>query len=198
VWPVICEWIGRVLSVLLCAVAVKLFDDFLDVERDRKGDCYNFTYLLGKGTPIYAALALALAGSIYPGMSLPLFFASYSIGMFHDLRQSFPSGLSGLQESFFVFFLGVLLWGWQGMLFSLFFIFSIQLFDDYLDSCQDQLAGYRNFAHRLGKTECLLLAIVTLLISWWLDEFFFFPTLLATLIFYSGIFLYQRGKPSCY
>jgi len=196
--PTIFEWIVNIIAVLLCAFAVKLMDDYLDVDLDARGEHPNFTHRFGKGTPIYAMLSLALAASSNAPLSLPLFFASYSIGMFHDVKEFFPSGLSGLQESMLIFLIGLLLWGWQSMFFSLFFILSIQLFDDYLDIHTDQLTGYRNFAHRFGKTECLLLSLLSLLISWWLDVLFFFPALIGAIIFYCLIFFYQGGKSSCY
>ena len=196
-WPVIFELSSTVLSVLFCSIAVKLTDDFLDHDLDARAGCSNLSAQLGPGAIIYGMLSLALAASINANVSIPLFFASYSIGMFNDLKQSFPSGLSGLQESLLVFFLGVALWSWESMLFSTLFIFSIQLFDDYLDMHTDQLAGYRNLAHRIGKVECLLLSLLTLLSSWWVGEHLFSPVFAGTAIFYSGLLYFQRGKSSC-
>lgn len=183
-----------VISVILCSIAVKLIDDFLDKDIDTRAGCYNFSRTLGSGTIVYGILSLALAASINATVSIPLFLASYSIGMFNDLKKKFTSGLSGLQESMLVFILGVILWGWENMLFSLFFILSIQLFDDYLDVYTDQLAGYRNLAHRIGKVECLLLSILTLFLSWQIREHLFPAVFLGTTIFYSALFFYQRGR----
>ena len=188
------ELTGIVMSVILCSIAVKLVDDFLDTALDTRAGCYNFSKTFGSGAIVYGILSLALAASINASVSIPLFLASYSIGMFNDFKKKFISGLSGLQESLLVFILGVLLWGWQCMLFSLFFIFSIQLFDDYLDIYIDQIAGYRNLAHRIGKVECLLLSILTLCIAWKINEHLFPAVFLGTAIFYSAIFYYQRGR----
>ncbi|MBC8015681.1 MAG: hypothetical protein H7X79_08055 [Sporomusaceae bacterium] len=196
-WPVTFELLNTVLSVLLCSIAVKLTDDFLDHDLDDRAGCSNFSAQLGPGAIIYGMLSLALAASINADVSIPLFLASYSIGMFNDLKQPFPSGLSGLQESLLVFFVGVVLWGWHGMLFSTLFILAIQLFDDYIDMHTDQLAGYRNLAHRIGKVECLLLSILTLLLSWLVSERLFFPVFMGTIIFYSGLLYFQRGRSSC-
>lgn len=196
-WLAIFEEIGIVCAVILCCISVKLVDDFLDYDMDTSADSYNFTTLLGKGTLVYAMAALALAASINASVSMPLFFASYMVGMFKDLKQKFPSHVSGLQESLLIFLLGALLWNWQSMLFSLFFIFSIQLFDDYLDMSKDQKAGYRNLAHRMGKVECLLLSIVTLLLSWQLEENLFLLIFFSTGMFYSALLYYQRRKSSC-
>lgn len=192
--PAIFELAGIVISVLLCSISVKLVDDFLDNDLDTRAGFYNFSKTLGSGAIVYGILSLALAASINASVSMPLFLASYIIGMFNDFKKTFISGLSGLQESLLVFILGVMLWGWQSMLFSTLFIFSIQLFDDYLDIYTDQLAGYRNLAHRIGKVECLLLAMLTLLTSWRLDEHLFPTIFLGTVIFYSAIFYYQRGR----
>jgi len=192
--PAIFEQLGIIIAVILCSIAVKLVDDFLDSDLDTRAGCYNFSKAMGPGSIVYGMLSLSLAASVNASVSIPLFFASYSIGMFNDFKKKFISGLSGLQESLLVFILGGLLWGWQNMLFSILFIFSLQLFDDYLDIYIDQLAGYRNFAHRVGKVECLLLAILTLCASWLTNEHLFPLVLLATAIFYSAIFYYQRGR----
>jgi hypothetical protein len=188
------EFLGIVVSVIFCSIAVKLVDDFLDNNLDTCSGCYNFANKLGNGAIVYGMLSLALAASINACVSIPLFLASYSIGMFNDLRQPFPSGLSGLQESLLVFILGIVFWGWQSMFFSVLFVFSIQLLDDCLDTYTDQLAGCRNMAHRIGRVECLLLSILSMLISWWAGEQMFFPVFLGTAIFYSTILYCQRGK----
>lgn len=192
--PAIFEPVSIVIAVILCSIAVKLVDDLLDKDLDTHANCYNFVKALGSGTVVYGMLSLSIAASINASVSIPLFLASYSIGMFNDFKKTFISGLSGLQESLLVFIVGVMIWGCQSMLFSLFFIFSIQLFDDYLDIYTDQLAGYRNLAHRVGKVECLLLAILILCISWKINEYLFPLVLLGTAIFYSALFYYQRGR----
>ena len=192
--PAIFEQAGIVIAVILCSIAVKLIDDFLDNDRDSLAGCYNFSKILGNGIIVYGMLSLSIAASINASVSIPLFLVSYSIGMFTDFKKTFISGLSGLQESLLVFSLGVILWGWQCMLFSLFFVFSLQLFDDYLDIYTDQLAGYRNLAHRIGKVECLLLSILTLCTAWWINEHLFPAVLLGTAIVYSALLYYQRGR----
>ena len=192
--PVIFELAGIAIPVILCSMAVKLVDDFLDRDLDTRAGCFNFAHTLGNGAIVYGMLFLALGASINASVAVPLFLASYCIGMFNDLKKTFTSGLSGLQESLLVFILGLLLWGWQRMLFSLFFIASVQLFDDYLDIYTDQLVGYRNLAHRLGKVECLLLSLLALCASWWVDEHMFLFVFLGTVVFYSALIFYQRGR----
>lgn len=193
-WHVISDQSALIIAVVLCAIAVKLVDDFLDKDLDRRAGYPNFTKKLGNGTVIYAMLALTLAASINAPVIIPLFLASYSIGMFNDWQQPFPSGLSGLQESLLVLLWGVLLYGWQRMLFSILFICAVQLFDDYLDVYTDQLVGYRNIASRIGKIECLLLALITMLSSWQLDEHMFPFVFFGTFLFYIVLFFYQKGE----
>jgi len=194
VWHAIFEQSCIVIAVMLCAIAVKFVDDFLDQDLDTHAGSRNFTTQFGNGTVVYAMLALALAASLNTNPSIPLFLASYSVGMFHDLKQPFPTGLSGWQESLFVFLFGVMLWGWQIMLFAILFIASIQLFDDYVDVCTDQLVGYRNIASRIGKVECLLLSIITMLSAYWVCEPVFLSVFLGTFLFYGVLFFYQKGE----
>jgi hypothetical protein len=189
--PVIFEFIGTTFSVIFCAIAIKLADDFLDQDIDTN---YNFAKDIGKGTMIYSMLFMACAVCLNVSVSTSLFFASYIIGMFHDLKQQFPSHLSGIQESILVFIIGTFFWGWKTMVFSVLFILSIQLFDDYIDVHTDQLSGHRNWAHRLGNVECFLLFVVSILASWWIGEHMFPPVFWGTVIFYGTIWCYQRGK----
>lgn len=196
-WHEIFEESTIVIAVLLCGIAVKLVDDFLDKDMDTRAGSHNFTIRFGNGTVIYAMLALTVAASINAMISIPLFLASYSIGMFHDLKQPFPSGLCGWQESGFILLVGVLLWGWQMMLFSILFVSSIQLFDDYLDMYIDDEVGYRNMAKRIGRVECLLLSIITMLTAWLIEEHMFPFVLLGTFLFYSMLLFYQKGEYEC-
>lgn len=193
-WHEIFEQSTIVFSTLLCGIAVKLVDDFLDKDMDNRAGSSNFTIRLGNGTIIYAMLALTVAASINAMISIPLFLASYSIGMFNDLKQLFPSGLKGWQEALFILLLGILLWGWQLMLFSVLLISSIQLFDDYLDMYIDERVGYRNIANHIGKVECLLLSIITMLTAWLVEEHVFPFVFLGTFLFYSMLFFYQKGE----
>lgn len=186
------EFIGTSFSVIFCAAGIKLADDFLDQEIDQTKS--NLATMLGKGSMLYAMLSMALAASLNAPVSISLFLSSYIIGMFHDLKHDFPSHLTGFQESILVLLFGVFFLGWQLMLFSFFFIASIQLLDDYIDDFEDRLAGHRNWSHRLGRIECFLLFLLTLLTAWFIDEQLFFSVFLGTGIFYSIILYYQRGR----
>ena len=191
-WPAMFEFMSTTCSVIFCAIAIKLADDFLDQDMDKSE--YNFTNKLGRGSMLYGMLSMAFAASLNASISVSLFFACYIIGMFHDLKCYFPSHLNGFEESILVFLLGVFFWGWQIMLFSIFFVISIQLLDDYIDVYSDQLIGHRNWAHRLGRVECFLLFLLNLLAAWLTDEHLFPAVLLGTMVFYGSILYYQRGR----
>jgi hypothetical protein len=186
------EFMSTTCSVIFCAIAIKLADDFLDQDMDKSE--HNFTNKLGRGSMLYGMLSMAFAASLNASISVSLFFACYIIGMFHDLKCYFPSHLNGFEESILVFLLGVFFWGWQIMLFSIFFVISIQLLDDYIDDYSDQLIGHRNWAHRLGRVECFLLFLLNLLAAWLTDEHLFPAVLLGTMVFYGSILYYQRGR----
>lgn len=183
---------GKVfMSVIFCAAAVKIADDFLDAEIDKRAGRSNWAEAIGRGAMIYSMLFLGLAACLNLSISLSLFFGSYSVGMLQDLNHRFPTALSGWQECLVVFTFGAILLGLKIMVFSLFFLLAVQLFDDCIDAQEDKNAGLRNLAHRLGLVEAYLLAILTLLLSWWAGRDVFVPVLCATAFFY-GCLRYQE------
>ncbi len=189
-WHVIFEFLSITFSVIFSAITIKLADDFLDQDIDTNVN--NFAKNLGNGSMLYGLLSMAFAVSLNPSVSITLFLSSYIIGMFHDLKHYFPSHLNGFQESALVLMFGIVFWGWQTMIFSLLFIFSVQLLDDYIDDYIDRLSGHRNWSHRLGRVECFLLFLLCILTAWVMEEQLFPPTLLGTVVFYSTILYYQR------
>lgn len=195
-WQEIYDNSATVVAVILCAVAIKLADDFLDEEIDENIGNENWSIILGRGAPIYAMLFLSLSIYLNPPVSLSLFLASYSIGMLHDLKQRLPTNLTGYQESLIAFIIGIILCGWKLMIFAILFVIGVQLIDDCIDVQNDKLAGYRNLAYRLGCVEAYLLAVLSMLVSWWVAEDYFLPVFLATVIFYFGHFWCQGGAKS--
>ncbi len=183
------------LAVVLCAAAVKLFDDWLDQDRDQAANKANWVTVLGPGTTIYAALLLAIAAALHASVSLSLFFASYGIGMFHDFGRLLPSRLRGWQESVLVWGLGSVIFGWQIMLFSMLFIAGVQLFDDCLDLAADRRSGQRNLAGRFGLIECLLAGLLFMLSACWLSADLFPPVMAGTTVFYICLLVVSEGKP---
>jgi hypothetical protein len=177
---------------MFCAITIKLADDFLDQDIDTND--YNFAKKLGKGSMLYGILSMIFAVSLNASVSITLFLGSYIIGMFHDLKHYFPSRLNGLQESILVFLIGIFFWGSQTMIFSLLFMFSIQLMDDYIDDYTDRLTGNRNWSHRLGRVECFLLFLLSIFAAWLVDEHMFPPTFFGTSIIYGTILYFQRRR----
>jgi 4-hydroxybenzoate polyprenyltransferase len=174
------------LASALCALAVKLTDDWLDRDRDQAVGRANWAAGIGAGTMVYAALFLALAAGVNAAVSLALFFASYVVGMFNDLGRLLPSRLSGWQESLLVLAAGAAVCGWRTMSFAVLFVAAVQLLDDCLDLAGDRLAGQRNFACRLGTAECLLVGITLMLASWWLYPALFSPVFAGVALVYCG------------
>lgn len=193
-WLEIFDYSKIFFAVVFCAVAVKISDDFLDVELDKCAGRNNWAEAIGRGAMIYAMLFLGLAACLNISISMSLFLGSYAIGMFQDLNQRFPTNLSGWQECLIVFTFGVIFLGLKVMVFSLFFLLSVQLFDDCIDAKADQYAGHRNLAHRLGILEAYMVAILTLLISWWVGRDIFVPVLCATVLVYCFVWCQEVRK----
>ncbi|HEY3425606.1 MAG TPA: hypothetical protein VGL27_12475 [Negativicutes bacterium] len=191
-WPEIFEFAAIALSVICCAAAVKLADDYLDSDLDRHSAQFNWANVLGPGVMLYAMLFIVFAASINAPVSMSLFLGSYIIGMFQGMKERYPSRLNGFQESVLVFILGTIFWGWKLMLFAVMFVLSVQLIDDCIDIHIDGLAGYRNLAYRFGVLECMLLALLMLLLSWWIYQPIFLPVFCGTAFFYMIMQLYLR------
>lgn len=191
-WHEMFNFMEITLSVALCSVSVKLIDDCLDKELDYRAGRKNWAAKIGNGTIVYAALLLAFAAALNTAVSLSLFLACYIIGMFNSLAQRLPTSLNGWQEAIAVFFIGLLFFGMQQMLFSLFFILAIQLIDDCIDYRLDALSGHRNLAHRFGLLECLFATFICLLIAWSLNEQLILPALIGSGSVYIVSLRYQE------
>ncbi|MBP2649494.1 MAG: hypothetical protein H6Q74_319 [Firmicutes bacterium] len=196
-WPAMYNCTAVVLAVIFCAVAVKLTDDYLDIEYDIACHKFNLARYFGSGTVIYAMLFLAVAASFNATVSLMLFMASYAVGMFSDLNTRMPSGLLGWQESILVIIVSVIIYGWQLSGFSLLIIFAVQCLDDCIDlrpDC-DNVSGTRNLACRLGVVECGLLGIISVLAAWHIEDSLFLPVIFGIAVVYGVLFWLQEVKP---
>lgn len=191
-WQTMCEFSSIFMAVLFSSVAIKLLDDTLDQEVDSVIGRRNFATTIGIGTVVYAVLALALAACFNYKMSIALFFASYSVGMFNDFGRTFPSRLRGWQEAVVVITMGSVFLGLSIMVFSLFFISGIQCIDDCIDSKRDRLCGQRNLACRLGSMECLAFGLIFILSAGWVNSELFLPVFFAALTTYTLLFYYQE------
>lgn len=193
-WLEIFEFVKIMIAVIFCSAAVKLADDYLDKDLDINTGRNNWADFIGNGTMVYAMMLLVLAAGMNAAVSMPLFLASYIVGMFNDMKSIFPSHLNGFQESLLVMLLGIIFFGWNLMCFAVFFILALQLFDDCLDVHIDSITGQRNFAHRFGVTECVVLGIMSLLLACWINEQIFWPVFCGTIVFYIALLKYQGAK----
>lgn len=193
-WLEIFEFMKIMIAVIFCSAAVKLVDDYLDRDIDINAGRNNWAESIGNGSMVYAMLLLVIAAGINASVSMPLFLASYIVGMFNDLKSIFPSRLNGFQESLLIMLLGILFFGWNLMFFAVLFILSLQLIDDCLDAHTDRITGQRNFAHHLGVIECVILGIMALLIACWINEQIFWPVFCGTIVFYVILLKYQGAK----
>lgn len=193
-WPEISEFLVTATAVACCSAAVKLADDYLDKEYDTVAGKTNWAEHFDKGTMLYAMFLLALSAGINAALSISLFLSCYIVGMFSHMRDKFPSRLNGFQESLIAFAIGILLFGWNNMVFSLSFVFALQLFDDLIDARSDQLTGQRNLANRYGRMECLLAGMICTLIAWGGNEKLFIPAFMGTAIVYILSLRFERVR----
>lgn len=193
-WQEIFNFLSIAAAVACCSAAVKLADDYLDREFDAIAGRTNWAEQLGQGTMLYAMFLLALAAGINAPLSLSLFLASYVIGMFNSMRTKLPSRLNGLQESLLALTAGIILFGWNYMLFAFTFVLAVQLFDDYLDVQSDQIAGQRNLAKRFGSLECLVMGVICIVAAWGANEELFLPVALGSMLVYLGALGYEQVR----
>lgn len=193
-WPEIFEFLSATIAVVCCSAAVKLADDFLDKEYDSIAGKTNWAEMLDQGTMLYAMFFLALAAGINPSLSLSLFLGSYIVGMFSSMGDKFPSRLNGLQESLLAFIIGIVLFGWSNMLFSMSFVLAVQLFDDCIDAQSDYFAGQRNLANRFGRIECVVACLLCIMVAWEVNSQVFIPALAGTAIVYLLASRYEKVR----
>lgn len=193
-WPEVFDFLSTAIAVACCSAAVKLADDYLDKEYDAIAGKTNWAEFFDKGAMLYAMFLLALAAGINTPLSLSLFLSSYIVGMFNNLRDKFPSRLNGFQESLVAFTMGLLLFGWNYMLFSLTFIFALQLFDDYIDAYCDCLTGQRNLANHYGKLECLFAGLICTLLAWGWNDKLFIPAFVGTTVVYLSSIYFTKVR----
>lgn len=192
-WHAMSKVIMSVLAVIFTAIAVKLTDDYLDKDDDHAIRKRNFCNYLGKGTPVYGLLALAVGASFSAPVSLSLFFSCYIIGMCHDHRSRYPLGLNGFQESLVVMLFSCLWFGLDLMLFSLLFVFAVQLIDDSIDVEADQQAGMRNFAQRVGRIECWLIVLICLGIAFCIHPQLLISSAVGFFVIYVLLIMFEGG-----
>lgn len=192
-WQEMFSAVVQTVSVILCAAAIKLTDDYLDKDIDICSGHRNWAEFLGSGAMVYAALFLAVSVALSRSLSLSLFFSCYIVGMFNGLKAIYPSSFNGIQEAAIVFVLGIVLTNWEYMMFSFSFSVGVQLIDDCIDFKVDKKAGSRNLAHRFGVLECLLGATLSFMGAVLAAETVFLPTLVGVSLVYAISLWWQEG-----
>lgn len=157
-----------VAAVLFVAFAVKLMDDFMDLRHDVQLGVPSLAERLGEATLPYALMLLAMAALFDPRVAIPLFTASYAVGMALDLNRMLPSGLYGWQEALIAVVLGVALAGPIEQLWSVVAIGFVQCVDDIQDAKRDVLTGSSNLVRRFGVGEVRMAAFALLCLAAWL------------------------------
>lgn len=140
-------------AILCTGLAVKLMDDFLDLQYDSQAGIPSPAVRLGEATLPYGLILLAIGAAFHAPIALSLFVAAYSIGMIQDLKRPLPSGLTGWQESILVLGLGALLLGPVIQIWGLAMMVFIQVIDDMIDYHVDQMSGNPNLLRRFGWVE---------------------------------------------
>lgn len=156
------------LAIFLVGICIKVMDDYMDIELDALLGNKTLAAKLGPGTLPYVLLLFAMAVSINQNLTLALFMASYAVGMFQDLFRPLPSGLKGWQESVVVFILGIVILGWETIMWSFTIMAAIQLLDDLIDYRLDLKTGVVKAVQRVGFAETALLVLIFTLLSLYL------------------------------
>lgn len=187
-WQEIFDYLSTTAAVIFAGASIKIADDYLDKDIDS----VNLATFLGNGSMVYALLFFAFAAIINARVSSGLFIASYIVGMFCDKDSKFPSRLKGWQEIFILLLLGGYLLTYRELFFYINFIWAVQLFDDFIDTKVDALAGRRNWVHRLGPIESIAFFLLSLCICHWLNTKLLYPLLTGTAITYGGTVFFTR------
>lgn len=173
-------WGIRSLLALICvAFAVKMMDDFMDLRADVELGVPTVAARLGEAILPYAMLLLALSALFDGQVAVPLFTASYAVGMAFDLNRPLPSGLYGCQEGAVALVAGAVFVGPLEQLWALLAISFVQCMDDIADRAQDWLSGSANLVRRFGLGEVRMAALALLVLAAWLQPFLTAGTVVA-------------------
>ncbi|QSO53678.1 hypothetical protein JZ785_07495 [Alicyclobacillus curvatus] len=157
------EWVFNLLTMLLMGWTIKLLDDHLDSEYDIARGERTLAVRLGRSAFAYGMVSALLAAALNQSLAIALFFSSYAVGMFTDVREKQPTHLPAYVECAIAVGLSVLFAGWQTALFALAFVALVDWLDDIVDYGRDALSGERNVARSLGFVETTLLVLLALL-----------------------------------
>lgn len=146
-------------ATLATAVAIKLMDDLLD------GEELTISGLTTAGATVYAMAALAVGVALAPLVALPLFAAAYAVGMLHEPAEALPSGMPAWLESVLAVAVAAVMAGTGRAIQALLVMLAVQLVDDLVDYVADTATPSRSLAHRAGRGEAALLAMICLALA---------------------------------
>ena len=177
-WLEICNFLHSFIAVFLTAFAVKIIDDYLDQDMDN-GIQKNWALLLGPGCVIYAILLLAIGFTLNTPLCFALFLSCYTVGMYNNMFTVLPLHMKGWQESLIVLFIGIMVTNLTIIVFSICLVTATQLLDDCIDYHVDMALGSGNLASKWGTLECLICALILILIASQMNHQVFWPTVTA-------------------
>lgn len=154
------RWLGALGAI---GLAIKLTDDFLDIQEDRVLGKVNMASRLGPSVLPYSLVAALLSASLAPKLAFAYYIAAYGIGMVKDPQQVFLSKLQGWQEICLTLVISLIAVGWVQTLVAWAMMLVVQLVDDLLDFQKEPTA--RNLAIRYGRAQVTLVMVLLVLVS---------------------------------
>jgi 1,4-dihydroxy-2-naphthoate octaprenyltransferase len=152
-------------GILLTGIAIKIMDDFLDIEYDQCLGKRTLAIRLGRASLPYTMLLLALGSALSLSYSLSLFLGSYAVGMTHDWAEKMPTRLPGYAEMAGAFLVSIFIVGFVPALWGVTMMATVQLLDDIFDIHKDSQTGQRNMVLIMGMVETTLLLLIFFLVS---------------------------------
>lgn len=165
-------WSSLIISfvgILMTGLAIKIMDDFLDVEYDQCLGKKTLALRWGRASLPYGLFLLALGCAISLTYSLTLFFASYAVGMVHVWSEKMPTRLAAFIEMLGAFGTSIWLVGVMPAVWGVTMMATVQLLDDLFDIQKDAYTGQRNTVIRMGMVEATLLLLIFFFLSVLLD-----------------------------
>lgn len=156
------DLIRTAVCILLMGGVIRLMDDFLDLRYDVFEGALTLATRLGEGTLPYTLLGFAIAVMLDSQTAAALMAGAYAVGMAGDFDRQLPSGLAGYQEGALALVAALVFLPLATVVWALFAMFSVQVFDDLDDLAVDQRTGNPNIARRWGIMEARMAAIAGL------------------------------------
>lgn len=164
-------------AVLSAGVVIKLIDDYLDAEVDKKVGVYSFAARLGPAILPYCVIAIVIGTLLHAKVASVLLLGAYAVGMGHSLKTKLPTGLQSWHESLVATGLAMAGAGIPLAMTGLMAMIFVQCVDDLIDASVDKRKGQLNAVHLFGGVETALLAVSSFVIAVSLN-----PLLMTTIV----------------